>query len=173
MENDHSAALSLMVTPGPGEACMKRLRATVSGKADQKTLARWAADCAAHVLPHFERAHPKDDRPRQAVEAARAWARGEIKVQPARRAALAAHAAARAATLPAASAAARAAGHAAATAHVATHSRAAATYAIKAVTLAAAAKASARERAWQLRRLPPRLRPVAFPVPPNDRARHA
>ncbi len=93
-----------------------------------------AADCAERVLPLFESRFPNDDRPRRAIEAARAWARGEIRVGAARSAALGAHAAARdAAGYPTACAAARAAGHAAATAHVITHARAAALYADKAV----------------------------------------
>ena len=55
-----------------------------------------------------------DDRPRLAIEQARAWSRSEISMTQARQAAYAAHAAARAAT-GAAREAARAAGHAAAT----------------------------------------------------------
>ena len=38
----------------------------------------FAADCAEHVLPIYEAAYPDDDRPRRAIEAARAFARGEI-----------------------------------------------------------------------------------------------
>jgi hypothetical protein len=38
----------------------------------------FAADCAEDVLPIFEREYPDDDRPRKAIEAARAYARGEI-----------------------------------------------------------------------------------------------
>jgi len=30
---------------------------------DHRLLAAWAADCAEHVLDHFERARPGDDRP--------------------------------------------------------------------------------------------------------------
>ncbi|MCX6093464.1 MAG: hypothetical protein NTY63_01405 [Candidatus Bipolaricaulota bacterium] len=98
-----------------------------------KSRALEAADCAERVLALFESQFPNDDRPRKAIEAARAWARGEIRVGAARTAALDAHAAAReAATHPAACAAARAAGHAAATAHVATHARAVRLYADKA-----------------------------------------
>jgi len=127
---------------------------------DHKVLALWAADCAEHVLPHFEEKYPTDDRPRKAIEAARAWTRGEIRVSGARTAALAAHAAARAADDDAARAAARAAGHAAATAHVAGHARGAASYAHK----AAAASGAALEDKWQHRRLPEHLRPLAFPA---------
>ena len=43
-------------------------------------LALWAASCAEHVLDLFESAQPEDPRPRQAIEHARAWARGEVKM---------------------------------------------------------------------------------------------
>src|SRR5438046_9243837 len=45
---------------------------------DHGLLAIWAADCAQHVLHHFEQARPKDHRPRHAIDLGRAWARGEI-----------------------------------------------------------------------------------------------
>ena len=89
------------------------------------------------VLPLFECEHPGDTRPRAAIEAARAWARGELRVGEARRAALAAHAAAREARSEPARAAARACGHAAATAHVATHAVAVLSYAANAAGHAA------------------------------------
>ena len=57
--------------------------------ARHRLLASWAADCAEHVLPLFERKHPQDDRPRKAIEAARAYARGEMRVGAARQASLA------------------------------------------------------------------------------------
>ena len=91
-----------------------------------------AAESAERVLEHFEIRHPNDDRPRNAIEASRAWARGELSMTKARGAAFAAHAAARDATDPAARFAARAAGHAAATAHVAGHAPHAEAYAAKA-----------------------------------------
>ena len=127
---------------------------------DHRLLALWAADCAEHVLPYFEEKYPKDDRPRKAIEAARAWTRGEIRVSEARTAALAAHAAARDADDAAARAAARAAGHAAATAHVAGHARGAALYAVK----VAAASGATAESDWQYRRLPEHLRPLTSPA---------
>src|SRR5512135_2879064 len=68
---------------------------------DQKTRALWAADCAEHVVQHFETLHPTDDRPRRAIEAARAWARGEITMMMARAAAVKTHAAARESDHPA------------------------------------------------------------------------
>jgi len=100
--------------------------------ASHSALALWAATCAEHVLPIFENIYPEDDRPRQAIEAAREWVRGELTVSEARRFAFAAHDAARDAKDAKAIAAARAAGHAAATAHVAGHSQYAARYAQKA-----------------------------------------
>jgi hypothetical protein len=136
-------------------------------KRDHRSLAFWAADCAEHVLPYFDKDYPEDDRPRKALEAGRAWARGELSVSKARAAAFAAHAAARTGHHAAARAAARAAGHAAATAHVADHARHAAAYAVKAATAAAipadVGTAAATERDWQRRHLPEHLRPVAFP----------
>jgi hypothetical protein len=124
---------------------------------DHRSLVLWAADCAEHVLSRFEEKCSKDNRPRKAIEAARAWARGEIRCGAARAAALATHAAARDADHAAARAAARAAGHAAGTAHVAGHARHAAAYAAKATATIA-------ERNWQYRRLSEHLRPVVFPV---------
>jgi hypothetical protein len=84
---------------------------------NEATARLFAADCAERVLPLFEDKYPQDDRPRKAIEAARAYARGEIR-DAARDAAwaaawdaagVAAWAAARAAARNAARAAARAA----------------------------------------------------------------
>ena len=63
--------------------------------ADHQLLALWAASCAEHVLDLFESAKPSDPRPRQAIEQARAWVRGEITMSQARTAAGHANAAAR------------------------------------------------------------------------------
>ncbi len=94
---------------------------------DHKSLVLWATDCAEHVLPYFEEKYPKDDRPRNAVEAGRAWVRGEIAMSEVRVVAFAAHVA----------------GHAA-------------NYAVTAATDAAVPtdSAAAKERDWQYRRLP-------------------
>jgi hypothetical protein len=48
---------------------------------DARTARLFAADCAENVLPIFERERPDDDRPREAIEAARAFARGEMDRQ--------------------------------------------------------------------------------------------
>src|SRR4026207_1394475 len=51
---------------------------------DHPLLALWAASCVEHVLDFFESAQPEDPRPRQAIEHARAWVRGEVKMTQAR-----------------------------------------------------------------------------------------
>lgn len=104
--------------------------------ADHQLLALWAASCAEHVLELFESAQPEDPRPRQTVERARAWVRGEIPMSQARTAAGYANAAARD-LRGAARHAAYAAAQAAAVAHVAAHELGAAAYAIKAARAAA------------------------------------
>ena len=131
--------------------------AELLNKQDHRTLVLWATDCAEHVLPYFEEKDPKDNRPRKAIEAGRAWVRGEIAMSEARTAVFASHAAARDTNQAAACASARAAGHAAATAHVAGHAISAATYAAKAATYAADPNNvdanTARERNWQYQHL--------------------
>lgn len=125
-----------------------------------RMLALWAADCAARVLPIFEREFPGDFRPRRAIEVAREWAGGKTSMMLAREAAFAAHAAARSST-GAASEAARAAGHAVATAHMADHELGAAAYAIRAVRAEAVDgsrdDAGKKERNWQIAQLPSEL----------------
>lgn len=120
-------------------------------KRDHRSLALWATECAEHVLPYFEEQYPKDDRPRNAIEAGRAWVRGEIAMSEARAAAFAAHAAACDVDQAAARAAARAAGHAAATVHVASHATHAVNYAVTAATDAAApTDSAATAHAWSI-----------------------
>ncbi len=130
---------------------------------DQRLMAAWAADCAERVLPLFEKAYPKDERPRRAIEACRAWVRtGVFRIAEIRGAALAAHAAAREAKEnKAACFAARAAGQAVATAHVPQHAYGGAHYALKAVAAANPVNAGeeiARELNWQSQRLPEHIR---------------
>ena len=130
---------------------------------DQRALAVWAAECAERVLPIFEKTCPKDDRPRKAIEACRAWVRtGVFKMVVIRGASLGAHAAARSVIEnDTACFAARAAGQAVATAHVTQHAYGAAIYALKAIAAADPASTEAKvanERNWQSRRLPENLR---------------
>ena len=140
---------------------------------DHQRLAIWAADCAEHVLDHFERARPDDDRPRRAIELGRAWARGEIRMTVARTAAGHANAAARD-LRGAPRHAAYAAAQAAAVAHVAAHELGAAAYAIKAVRAAApdgrGEAAGRRECRWQRERLPAQIREL---VRDDQRLRNA
>lgn len=127
--------------------------------ADHRMLAMWAATCAEHVLDLFERECPDDPRPREAVEAARAWARGELAMMRAR--VLGGHAmgAARPLTGPARLAA-YAAGQAACVGHVAEHDLGAAAYAIRAVRTAHPEDPGAGrlERDWQRAQLPHAVR---------------
>ncbi|HET7339549.1 MAG TPA: hypothetical protein VFK22_08370 [Candidatus Dormibacteraeota bacterium] len=132
---------------------------------DHQLLALWAASCAEHVLHLFEAVEPDDPRPRQAIECARAWARGEIKMSEARASAGHANAAARDLT-GAPRHAAHAAGQAAAVAHVAAHDLGAAAYAIKAARAAAAKgegeRAGQLECRWQRAQLPEPIRELVL-----------
>jgi hypothetical protein len=130
-----------------------------------RLLAIWAADCAEHVVHHFERERPGDDRPRHAIELGRAWARGEIPWAEARTAAGHANAAARD-LWGAARHAAYAAAQAAAVGHVAAHELGAAAYAIRAVQAAMApgdsAEAGRAECRWQRAQLPDAIRELVL-----------
>jgi hypothetical protein len=129
-----------------------------------RLIARWAINCSEHVLPLFE-AVSADTRPREALEAGRAWIRGEMRMMDARQAAFASNAAAREVT-GAAKFAALSAGQAAAVPHVAAHDLGAAAYAIKAARASAPASdadATARaERDWQRDRLPDAIRDLVL-----------
>lgn len=99
-----------------------------------RTLVMWVLDCAKGILPIFESKYPMDKRPREAIRAARLWARGDIKMPIAKRAAHASHNAASEVIndSPAAGAAARAMGHVVGTVHVETHAIGVACYGITA-----------------------------------------
>jgi hypothetical protein len=132
---------------------------------DHQRLANWAAECAEHVLHHFEEARPADDRPRRAIELGRAWARGEVSWAEARTAAGHANAAARD-LAGAPRFAAYAAGQAAAVGHVAAHELGAAAYAVRAARAAAlgddATAAGRAECRWQRAQLPPEIRELVL-----------
>jgi hypothetical protein len=129
---------------------------------DQRTMARWALDCAERVLPIFEVVRPGDVRPRQAIQTGRDWvSTGEFSMAVIRKASLDAHAAAKETTDPAAVAAARAAGQAVATAHVAQHAYGGAYYALRAIAARSSdgnADDAFAEREWQAAQLPNHLR---------------
>ena len=132
---------------------------------DHQLLALWAATCAEHVLHFFESARPSDTRPRQAIEQARAWVRGEIRMSESRAAAGAANTAARD-LIGAPRYAAYAAAQAAAVAHVAAHQLGAAAYAIKAARAAASKSeeesAGRLECRWQREQLPEAIRALVL-----------
>src|SRR5215468_4567774 len=98
---------------------------------DHHLLALWAASCAEHVLHLFESVQPEDPRPRDAIEHARAWVRGEVTMMQTRAAGGRAMGAA-SVLRGAARLAAYAAGQALVVAHVAAYELGAAADAIKA-----------------------------------------
>ena len=131
--------------------------------ADHQLLALWAAQCAEHVLHLFEAEEPSDPRPRDAIDAARAWARGDLTMMDARARGGHAMGAAR----PLRGAARRRmprTGQAACVGHVAEHDLGAAAYAIKAVQAAHPDQVNARrlERDWQRDQLPERVRTLVL-----------
>ena len=117
-----------------------------------ETTARlFAVDCAEHVLPIYEKAYANDQRPRNAIKAARQFARGEIDAAATNAAWAAATNAAWAAAWAAARDAARAAATDAAWAAARAAARAAAGAAARDAAWAAArdaAGAAARDSAW-------------------------
>jgi hypothetical protein len=132
---------------------------------DHHLLAVWAASCAEHVLGFFESVRPEDSRPRQAIEHARAWVRGEVTMTQARTAA--GHAMGAARDLRGAPRhAAYAAGQAGVVAHVAAHELGAAAYAIKAARAGAPAGqgevAGRLECRWQRDQLPEAIRELVL-----------
>src|SRR6187200_1158416 len=130
-----------------------------------RLVADWALLCADHVLPLFEDHQPRDSRPRDAIDAGRAWIRGQMRMGDARRAAFQANAAGRGMPDPAKFAA-LSAGQAAAVPHVAAHDLGAAAYAIRAAGASVpaddAAQARAAERNWQRAQLPDAVRELVL-----------
>ena len=102
--------------------CLRALVASIETQS-KATLVHWAVGYAEQVmLPLWSRHYPGDPRPRNALDAARRWLSGAIKLQHARPAILECHAAAREAEEnPAAQAAARAIAHSASTIHSPRH----------------------------------------------------
>lgn len=102
------------------------------------TIATWCIEYAKEtILPIYERAYPQDTRPRNALDAAREWMQGRVKLPTVKKLVLEAHAAAREAEgNPAAQAAARAIGQTAAVVHVPTHSLGLAFYGAAAIAYA-------------------------------------
>ena len=137
------------------------------GEDHHRLLALWAAECAEHVLPWFERERPEDPRPRAALESVRGWTRGEVPMMRSRAAGGHAMGAARELAGPARWAA-YAAGQAACVAHVPEHDLGAAAYAVKAARAAAGPDPQAQDAAgraecrWQRDRLPDEVRALVL-----------
>lgn len=150
----------------------KRLQLT---EADLHLVARWAAACAARALSLFEAAAPTDMRPRNAIEGARAFARGGKRTANLRALGWAALAASREVREPVAAAAARAAclaaasayTHPIATPHQINHVLGPVVYAAHARELAADGdlRIGDKEIEWALRRATPALRAIVRRMP--------
>lgn len=137
-------------------------------EADRRAAAAWAADCAEHVLAIFEAEAPDDDRPRDAIARARAFARGELGAAGEIRRRFVAGRAAQGLRSPAAVAAARAAAQASAVAHMGAHALGAAAYAAEAAGLAAPDNGEAvhDEISWQLGQISAAAREALRKLPP-------
>ena len=64
------------MTPTPMTADLDEM--LLAPQVTDTTARLFGADCAEHVLHHFEDVYPDDTRPRKAIDAARAYARGTI-----------------------------------------------------------------------------------------------
>jgi hypothetical protein len=133
---------------------------------DRRLVAGWAADCAERVLPLFEAESP-DDRPRDAIARARAFAAGELRAADEIRRRFVAGRAANTVTAPAAVAAARAAAQAAGVAHMGAHALGAAAYAQRAARLASASERDSLEAElhWQVARMTDGVRAALRKLP--------
>ena len=148
--------------------CEVTLSPQTLNDSDRRLVASWAADCAERVLPIFEAEAPGDGRPRDAVERARAYGRGELDAADEIRRRFIAGRAARVVSSPAAVAAARSAAQASGVAHMGAHALGAAAYAALAVGLAAAdgVSASSAEVDWQLAHMTNPVRSALRLLPP-------
>lgn len=101
-------------------ALLSGLRLALEGQ-DRRTLVFWALELAGEAVLQLEAAYPGDARPRNAVEAARLWAAGSIKMPAARRAILDCHAMAKELASPADAALCHAIGQACGVVHAPGH----------------------------------------------------
>lgn len=65
---------------------------TLFQKQDHRVMILWAFDFAAESIAKLEAAYPDEKRPREALETARAWASGNLKMRTAQRKILECHA---------------------------------------------------------------------------------
>ena len=103
--------------------------------ANRRELILWALELAEETVRELESRYPGDQRPREAVEAARAWAAGEIKMPLAKRAILDCHAMARELADPADIARCHAVGQACSVVHTAGHALGYPMYELTAIVL--------------------------------------
>ncbi|MFF3026549.1 putative immunity protein [Microbacterium sp. NPDC057944] len=132
---------------------------------DRRLVAAWAADCAERVLSSFENDAPGDDRPRDAIARARAYARGDLDSAGEIRRRFVAGRAAASVSAPGAIAAARAAAQASGVAHMGAHALGAAAYAVKAVSIDRPDGVAA-EIDWQVAHMSADVRAALLLLPP-------
>ena len=133
-------------------------RGGLLNKEHHRLLIRWACCCSEHVLPLF--GDTIDERLKNALLIAKAWANGNASIGDAMKASVRAHTAARESDNPTSMAVARSVGQAVATAHMADHSLGAALYALMAVKNAS--KSIDTERKWQNEQLPSEIKDIVL-----------
>ncbi len=115
-------------------SCLQKLIRLVELQ-KHRTLVMWAFECAEIPLNLLEAKYPSEQRPRIAIECAKAWARGDLKMPAAKKAILDAHAVAKEIEDEVYIALCHAIGHAGATVHVETHALGLVFYELSAIVL--------------------------------------
>ncbi len=113
---------------------LQDLRMLLEGR-NRRTVILWALDLAEQTVEQLEKHCPGDPRPRSALDAARAWARGRIKMPVAQRAILDCHAMAKELTDPADIARCHAVGQACSVVHTPGHALGYPMYELTAIVL--------------------------------------
>lgn len=113
---------------------LQDLRMLLEGR-NRRTVILWALELAQETVEELEAGYPGDSRPRNALNAARAWAAGEIKMPGARQAILDCHAMAGDLTDPAAIARCHAVGQACSVVHTSGHALGYPMYELTAIVL--------------------------------------
>ncbi|MCR3956930.1 MAG: hypothetical protein NUK57_11595 [Gudongella sp.] len=100
-----------------------------------RVLVLWALDCGNLALKDFESVFPGEMRPRRCLEACERWAKGDIKMQEAKRAILDSHAVAKEIDDEVCKALCHGIGHAGATVHAGSHAIGLPMYELTAIVL--------------------------------------
>ena len=125
---------------------------------NHRTLVLWALEYAGELAAKFEQKYPHETRPREAVDACRAWSQGKIKMPEAKKAIHAAHSAASALAGDIVyCSVARAIGQAVATVHVETHAIGGPIYALTALVYESGGENAQEAAAKECERLYARL----------------